>query len=51
MYFIYENGRMKPIEIVLRTREWGRGRTMEGGIYLRYIASIYVNITMYPMYR
>jgi hypothetical protein len=33
MYFvsIYENRRMKSVEIVLRARERGRGRTMEGG--------------------
>jgi hypothetical protein len=32
MYFlsIYENRRIKPVEIVLRRREGGRGRMMEG---------------------
>jgi hypothetical protein len=32
MYFIsiYENRRMKSVEIVLRSGEEGRGRTMEG---------------------
>jgi hypothetical protein len=27
--FIYENRKMKPVEIVLRRREWGKGRMME----------------------
>jgi hypothetical protein len=27
--FIYENRRMKPVEIVLRRREGGRGRMTE----------------------
>jgi hypothetical protein len=45
--FIYENRRMNPDEIVLRSREGGRRRTMEG-VNLRYIVSPYVNITMYP---
>jgi hypothetical protein len=46
MYFvsIYENRRMKPVEIVLR--RGGRGRTMEG-VNLRHIVST-INITMYP---
>jgi hypothetical protein len=47
---IYENRRMKPVEIVLRReggREEGRGRMMEE-IKLRYIVSTYVNIRMYP---
>jgi hypothetical protein len=44
---MYEN-KMKPVEIVLRRRGWGRGRTMEG-INLRYIVSTYANITMYPL--
>jgi hypothetical protein len=26
--FIYENERMKPVEVVLRSGEWGRGRMM-----------------------
>jgi hypothetical protein len=44
--FIYENRRMKPVEIVLR--RWGRERrrTMKG-VNLRSIGSMYVNITMY----
>jgi hypothetical protein len=44
VYFvsIYENKKMKPVEIVLRRR------IMEG-INLRYIVSTYiVNITIYP---
>jgi hypothetical protein len=36
---------MKPVEIILR-RGWG-GRIIEG-VNLIYIASTYVNITMYP---
>jgi hypothetical protein len=50
VYFvsIYENRRMKPIEIVLRRKgRWGRRRMMEG-VNLRYIVCTYVNITMYP---
>jgi hypothetical protein len=39
--FIYENRRMKPVEIVLRRKGEGRGRTMEGinpsKIYFKYI--------------
>jgi hypothetical protein len=47
IYFvsIYENRRMKPVEIVLR-REGGRERTIEE-LNLRYIVSTYINITMY----
>jgi hypothetical protein len=37
---LHENRRMKPVEIVLRR---GRGRIM----YLRYIISTCVNVTMY----
>jgi hypothetical protein len=44
---IYENRRMKPVEIVLRRVEGGRGR-MKEEVGLRYIVSIYVNITVYP---
>jgi hypothetical protein len=49
MYFvsIYENRRMKPVEIILRSRERKSRRRMEG-VNLRYIVSIYINITMYP---
>jgi hypothetical protein len=49
MYFVSidENGRWKPVEIVLRRREGGRGRMMVG-INLRYIVSTHINITMYP---
>jgi hypothetical protein len=36
--FIYENRRMKPVEIVLRRRGRGRGRMMEG-VNLRTITS------------
>jgi hypothetical protein len=38
MYFvsIYENKRMKPVEVVPRAGEEERWRTMEG-VYLRYI--------------
>jgi hypothetical protein len=40
---------MKPVEIVLR--RGGRGNEMmEKGIYLRYIVSTYVNVTMNPLY-
>jgi hypothetical protein len=45
---IYENRRMKPVEIVLRKELMGRrGRMMEG-VSLRYIVSAYVNITCIP---
>jgi hypothetical protein len=43
---IYENRRMKPVEIALRRGSERRGRMMEG-INLRYIVRTYVNITMY----
>jgi hypothetical protein len=44
--FIYENRRMKPVVIVLRSRgRWG-GRIMEE-VNLRYIVSTHVNIRMY----
>jgi hypothetical protein len=48
MYFasIYENRRIKPVEIV-QEREGGRRETEEG-INLRYIISTYINIIMYP---
>jgi hypothetical protein len=45
---IYENRRIKLVEIVLRRGgEKGRGRIMEG-VSLRYIVSTYVNVTVYP---
>jgi hypothetical protein len=50
MYFvsIYENRRMKPVEIVLRREEEGRGRRMEGvnptKIYCKHICKYH----MYP---
>jgi hypothetical protein len=49
MYFvsIYENRRMKPVEIVTRIGEEGSQRMM-GRVNLRYIVSAYVNITIYP---
>jgi hypothetical protein len=49
MYFvsIYENRRMKPVEIVLRRGEGGRGR-MEGGnptkVYFKHICK-YCNVS------
>jgi hypothetical protein len=44
MYFVslYENRRMKPLEIVLRRGETGK-RENDGGVNV----STYVNITMY----
>jgi hypothetical protein len=51
MYFVsvYENRRMKPVEIVLRReREEGEKRRTVEEINLRYIVSTYVNIKMYP---
>jgi hypothetical protein len=49
MYFvvIYENRRMKPVEIVLRREEEGRRRMEE--VNLRYIINTYINITVYPL--
>jgi hypothetical protein len=44
--FMYENRRMKPIEIVLRRCCKGKGRMMEG-INLRNIVSAHINITIY----
>jgi hypothetical protein len=44
--FIYENKKMKPVEIGLRRGEGGRGRMMEG-VNTRYIANTYENIKMY----
>jgi hypothetical protein len=38
---------MKDIEIVLGRRGEGK-REKDGGVNLRYVASTYVNITMYP---
>jgi hypothetical protein len=45
MYFVstYENRRMKPVEIVLRSGERGSKEVVN----LRYIASTYIKITMY----
>jgi hypothetical protein len=46
--FMYENRRLKPVEIVLRIRaDEGGGKTMEG-VNLRYMVSTYVNMTVYP---
>jgi hypothetical protein len=45
--FMYENGTMRPIEIVLRKRDRGQRRMMEG-VNLRYTVSTFVNVTMYP---
>jgi hypothetical protein len=44
MYFIsiYENRRMKLVEIVLKIGDDGRGRMIEG-VNLRYIISTHVN--------
>jgi hypothetical protein len=46
--FIYEKKRMKPVEIVLRRREDGRGRMMEGvkliKIYHKHICK-YCNVS------
>jgi hypothetical protein len=46
--FIYENRRMKPVAIVLRRGEVGRGRIMEGISLTKIYLSTYVNITVYP---
>jgi hypothetical protein len=50
MYFvsIYENRKMRPVEIVLRKGEEGRGKTIEGVILTKIYLSTYVNTTMYP---
>jgi hypothetical protein len=42
---MYENRRVKSVKIVLRSGGEGEGRTMKE-VNLRYIVSIYVNITM-----
>jgi hypothetical protein len=46
--FIYENRRMKPVEIVLRREKGEEGEPWRRGISLRDTVSTYVNITMYP---
>jgi hypothetical protein len=46
---ICENRRMKRVEIVLRKGRRGRG-SMTEGVNLRYTVSIYVNITIIPLY-
>jgi hypothetical protein len=43
---ISENRIMKPIEIILRRKERGWGLRMVGVDLIRYIAIIYVNVTM-----
>jgi hypothetical protein len=54
MYFlsIYENRRMKLVEIVSFNNEGGRREREEGEqwrrVNLRYIVSTYANITIYP---
>jgi hypothetical protein len=42
---------MKPVEILLRKGEEGRGRMMEGINLAKYIVSTYVNVTMYSCIR
>jgi hypothetical protein len=42
--FIYENRRVKPVEIILIG---GREKRTMKGLNLRFIISTYVNITMY----
>jgi hypothetical protein len=44
---IYENRRMKSLEIILRRGRDGSKKMMEG-INLGYIVITYVNITIYP---
>jgi hypothetical protein len=54
MYFVfmYENRIIKPVEVVLRSGEWGRGRTrIEGVNLIKICVSTYVNATMYPQYK
>jgi hypothetical protein len=46
--FIYENRRMKPVQIVLRRRGGRKGKMMKGTNLIKYIVSTYVHITMHP---
>jgi hypothetical protein len=49
--FIYENRRMKSVEVVLRGGEREEGEWWSGWIQLRYILNTYANIRMYtPVY-
>jgi hypothetical protein len=44
---MYENGKMKPVETILRMR--GKGiKENDGRMNSRYIASTFVNVTRYP---
>jgi hypothetical protein len=47
---IFENRRIKPIQIVLRRGEGGKRENDGGGKSNIYIVSTYVNITVYPLY-
>jgi hypothetical protein len=44
---MYENRTVNPVEIILRRGVEGRRENMER-VNLRYIASMYVSIKMYP---
>jgi hypothetical protein len=46
--FVYENRRMKPVEIVLRCGG-NKGERQRGQNKLSYIASTYINVTMYSL--
>jgi hypothetical protein len=47
---MYENGKMRPVKTVLRTRGKGIKENDGGGVNLRYIVSTFVNITLYSQY-
>jgi hypothetical protein len=46
---MYVNGKMRPVEIILRM---GGGGIKENdrGVNLRYVVRTFVNVTMYPQY-
>jgi hypothetical protein len=46
--FMYENGKMRPVETILRSRG-EEIKENDGGLNLTsYIVRIFVNVTMYP---
>jgi hypothetical protein len=45
---MYENGKMRPVETILKVGE-GELRRMMEGVTLRYIVGIFVYVTMYTL--
>jgi hypothetical protein len=47
---MYENGKLRPVETILRIGGGGIRRMMEGVTLTKIYLSTFINVSMYPQY-